>query len=1730
MADISLRQYLKTVEQHVQNGRYEEAIAHSRRILEHFPRLAAAYRLLGLALVGLTRWDEAGEVFRRLLSAIPDDFIAHQQLSVIYEKLKRPAESLWHLERALDLQPNDQQSVSRLRELYSKERGMPLERVPMTTAALANQYLNNGLNDQAIEVLQQAVQRMPERVDLKLMLARAQWQIGQHIEAGETAVEVLQTLPYTLAANRIMTELWLEVERPADAQRFLSRVEEVEPYLALRLATGSAPAPEVLHLPELDYQQHVRRALTQQSPDWLENLTQQDEQPLDLSDELGDDWMNEIDPASDGPGPRRVTDNLPNLLDEDLTDTGQLSGLSPELLARIDAMRGMAADSTAVAEMPELPTKPQQPPVKHSAMLDAHIFDKHEPTMEEEALEADDSWLDDLARNDDFTIEASDVSATDDDWIGSLERAAGTTGDRMPTGLTGQLGDFDVDDSIEDLDAMLNSLEAGTATPDGESRPSTGLTDMLNELEQGPVPDNAPTILRRPTGLSGMLDSIGTDVSAPLDAAEPKKDTKPKLSGSLDVDTDNLDWVTEFDPELATGNTSPLNLDLVPASDAEDSLAWLQNSGIEIDEKAPARPYTASLEETFEEEDVSGKLANPNAWMDALGVEYARTDDLIADGQLPTEGDEDEDAMAWARGLDLVSNAPTSALPASDIPAGPPPAFVEDTEAESDPLDWMSDDSLLAEYEAFEGLQDEELEPDEFGPDAFDAEAWENETTVGPGYTDSFGDEEANENEAAPVSQPPVSAPLASDPAFDSADDEFDFADDELTEEELVENADLYAELLDSVGPGDEDDFIPDEYRSTSLSDSDTEGQISMPTSSWQPSDPDDPEQPSMSDDLEWLSDDALSDDEIGDDTYIPNPDADEPITDLDSFFGGPVDENEASSVTDGGEAELSDAPWLNDLDFDNEGEEAAAQETESEAAVDEFDWSIEPPTDVPAEAAWLSGLDSSTSDTGESAEEEYDWNSGFGDEAALATEEPDWLADIQDPMAVAHVEEQAEGTDASELPDDASWLADLDELELEDAADAPAEEAAEPMSWEPESGFDLATEGEIEDENEMGWLTQASDNVIVEDIGALSTEEDVWGSEDSEAEPAGEEWLAELDAPAEDEAVAQPLSSSEAGWLDTSDDSGLDWETLDDAEPSPTAGMTGLLNNIETQRYGTDMLESLETADDEEPAWLESVGVGDEDAALDDVETPSWMQELEAPAEPITSGIDWTASFEEDEQAADEGLAEPAATDGFDWENPAFAAENDVDQLSFGEVGEDEFAYDEDAVFDPDALSEEAVLDGEQPEWLSGVGETSDEEAWTADEEPADEPEWLSDLEGEPESEAENAPDTVGNWASEVNPADEFAYEQDDNLFGQTDAETVFDQENDESKLPAAASGFFTGTADETFDYSEENAEFPASETGEDEFAYDYNYDENAEFPVSETDEDEFAYDNTYDENAIPAQETGEHNILPVTETGYFSGTADENFDYTGDDQNWLASEEDAVGSEYATEAEEADWLADAESATGPEEPVTIEGLEATPAGFYSQANLSEADAVAPDVTDDDLRDYDFEEEIEATPAQNAPDWLNSMVPGLDLDFEAEEDAEDAAPEPTVAPVTPTRRKDFDWLETIVTEETQQRAAPAAPPPPPPSLPAVPAAPAAQGVGERMRRFVFKDLPSWMRGGTPAATVTPDPVATYPTPSETDAAQVAADLDRDFNADMDDDLFDDMDAEFDEFDNDTKQ
>jgi hypothetical protein len=61
-------------------------------------------------------------------------------------------------------------------------------------------------------------------------------------------------------------------------------------------------------------------------------------------------------------------------------------------------------------------------------------------------------------------------------------------------------------------------------------------------------------------------------------------------------------------------------------------------------------------------------------------------------------------------------------------------------------------------------------------------------------------------------------------------------------------------------------------------------------------------------------------------------------------------------------------------------------------------------------------------------------------------------------------------------------------------------------------------------------------------------------------------------------------------------------------------------------------------------------------------------------------------------------------------------------------------------------------------------------------------------------------------------------------------------------------------------------------------------------------------------------------------------------------------------------------------------------------------------------------------EEFLEPTPAQNAPDWLNAMVPGLDVDYEAADELVEE--EEIEASAGDGAKREFAWLVELVEEE----------------------------------------------------------------------------------------------------------
>ncbi len=230
MARISLRAYNREIEAMIDRNETDEAIIHCRTILKRYPKHVDTYRLMGKALLEAQRFGDASDVFHRVLSSVPDDFIAHLGMSIIREDEGNMDGAIWHMERSFEVQPSNAAIQVELRRLYGVRDGLTPQKIQLTRGALARMSAKSNLYSQAIAELRTALSDDPQRPDLQVLLASMYAQTGARMEAIETCNALLSKLPYCFEANRILAEILPETERSEQAQEFKDRLIEIDPY------------------------------------------------------------------------------------------------------------------------------------------------------------------------------------------------------------------------------------------------------------------------------------------------------------------------------------------------------------------------------------------------------------------------------------------------------------------------------------------------------------------------------------------------------------------------------------------------------------------------------------------------------------------------------------------------------------------------------------------------------------------------------------------------------------------------------------------------------------------------------------------------------------------------------------------------------------------------------------------------------------------------------------------------------------------------------------------------------------------------------------------------------------------------------------------------------------------------------------------------------------------------------------------------------------------------------------------------------------------------------------------------------------------------------------------------------------------------------------------------------------------------------------------------------------
>jgi cytochrome c-type biogenesis protein CcmH/NrfG len=531
VAKTNLKEYMDIIETLIKEEQFDEALSHCRHILETFPKHVDTYRLMGKTYLESKQFEEAGDLFQRVLSSTPDDFISHVGMSIIREEVADEAAAIWHMERAFEAQPSNRAVQDELRRLYDKKDGFAPAKVRLTRGALARMYSHGDLYNQAITELTGALEDDPNRPDLEVLLAEMYYKTEQLTDSLEASTSLLDKLPHSLSANLLIAQIFSETEREDEAQAYLSNARELDPYSSLigvesiaddhitieKLAYVAPVASDVDESTAEDAHADTEDLLSEDKE--ILDTTESEEAPERTASADDSDTVAEALPAQD------VPEWLRELLPED----------------EAEAEKSLAT-AQAAGENPEDPEE-----ASDRALESPEWFKEEDEEEKKEEAKPEDpmAWLDDMVsesesrRND--PEPASEQPALED----ALNEAADGVEDEtqeVPSAVEDEISE-EIQEVLSELSENAITQEEkipGNSAPVSEEDDETPdwLKDFVEEAEQSTQPSKdfqTESLLHAPDWLDEFEDEI-TDASKNEEADELVSSPELKITEEVEVE------------------------------------------------------------------------------------------------------------------------------------------------------------------------------------------------------------------------------------------------------------------------------------------------------------------------------------------------------------------------------------------------------------------------------------------------------------------------------------------------------------------------------------------------------------------------------------------------------------------------------------------------------------------------------------------------------------------------------------------------------------------------------------------------------------------------------------------------------------------------------------------------------------------------------------------------------------------------------------------------------------------------------------------------------------------------------------------------------------------------------------------------------------------------------------------------------------------------------------------
>jgi tetratricopeptide (TPR) repeat protein len=582
MAIIPLRAYNREIEGMIDNGQLDEAVAHCRHILTTFPKYIASYRLLGKAHLEQQRISDATDIFQRVLSSVPDDFIANVGMSIIREDENNLDAAIWHMELAYEAQPANGVIQDELRRLYGRRDGIQPPKVRLTRGALARMYSKGGLFDQAIAELRAAIAEDPNRPDLQLLLAQMFYQTSQRVEAVDTCVNIIKKIPFCLEANRILS-VSLPVAEGSDAvKNYRQIVISMDPYFAFASpdSISSDQVPEnAVNIERLDYKSGIQIGETHTQPNWATSLGISMEKS---AEEQLPDWLKSAEaPPSSPPAEQSPPSVSPFIWDTQevekiITDTSKPNDEIPDWMK--DA--GWQPASGEASQVPE-EIKPEEPiaEVPATEALDKADIPEWLSEIAPEGVLGEESRADQPQGGDLSTpwLEEHQPGPTDSiiQWLDEKKPEAPTSPLIQEKSIA-PTSEEEMPDWLKDLD--IPQTPSAQAEISAESTPAAK-SEQATFKEEPAIPESPEAKVSQ---FEGTLEQ-------PLEIRTPKDEIllpfeSPKSAETAAESADEIpDWLKELAGELPAAES------LIPAAEK----AFVETPQITEPEPTSGQPITA---------------------------------------------------------------------------------------------------------------------------------------------------------------------------------------------------------------------------------------------------------------------------------------------------------------------------------------------------------------------------------------------------------------------------------------------------------------------------------------------------------------------------------------------------------------------------------------------------------------------------------------------------------------------------------------------------------------------------------------------------------------------------------------------------------------------------------------------------------------------------------------------------------------------------------------------------------------------------------------------------------------------------------------------------------------------------------------------------------------------------------------------------------------------------------